>query len=75
MTNETFKFKTNINCSSCVASVAPALDSAEGICHWDIDTASADKTLLVHSNGISAQEVISTIQQAGYNIELLTTNQ
>jgi copper chaperone len=47
-----FKFKTNINCNGCVEKVSPFLINADGICHWDVDTANKDKILSVHSEGI-----------------------
>lgn len=71
-TDKTLKFKTNINCGGCVAKVAPFLDDAEGISHWDTDTASKDKILSVHSEGITEQEVIQKVQAAGFTIESLT---
>jgi copper chaperone CopZ len=71
MENNNLKFKTNINCGSCVASVKPHLDTAEGVCHWDVDTASKDKILSVHSEGITREQVIDTVQKAGYKIEIL----
>lgn len=66
---ENYRFKTNINCSSCVEKVTPALQAVKGVCHWDVDTGSKDKTLSVHSIGISKQEVIDTVKNAGFNIE------
>lgn len=70
MENKEFQFKTNINCGGCIASVKPHLDNAEGICHWEVDTANKDKVLTVKSEGITEQEVIDTVQKAG-----LTLNQ
>lgn len=66
---ETFTFKTNINCASCVAQVAPELDSAEGMSHWDVDTSGKDKILSVHSDGISREDVMQAVRKAGYKIE------
>lgn len=71
MESNKFKFKTNINCSGCVASVKPHLDEAEGICHWEVDTNNKDKVLTVHSEGISREKVIETVHKAGFKIELL----
>ena len=68
MENKQFQFKTNINCGGCIASVKPHLDKAEGICHWEVDTANKDKVLTVKSEGITEQEVISTVQKAGFKI-------
>ena len=55
MENKQFQFKTNINCGGCIASVKPHLDKAEGICHWEVDTANKDKVLTVKSEGITDQ--------------------
>lgn len=71
MENKQFQFKTNINCGGCIASVKPHLDKAEGICHWEVDTANKDKVLTVKSEGITEQEVISTVQKVGFKIEPL----
>lgn len=70
--DKTLKFKTNINCSGCVAKVTPFLNDADGICHWDVDTVNKDKILSVHSEGITEEEVIKKVQEAGFKIELLT---
>ena len=56
--DKTLKFKTNINCSGCVEKVTPFLNDANGICHWDVDTANKDKILSVHSEGITEEKVI-----------------
>jgi copper chaperone CopZ len=71
MENKEFQFKTNINCGGCIASVKPHLDNAEGICHWEVDTANKDKVLTVKSEGITEDQVIETVQKAGFKIEPL----
>ncbi|MFA9213130.1 MAG: heavy-metal-associated domain-containing protein [Candidatus Methylacidiphilales bacterium] len=72
-TNEkTLKFKTNINCSGCVAKVTPFLNDADGISQWDVETANKDKILSVNSEGITEEEVMQKVQEAGFKIELLT---
>lgn len=68
--DSTFKFKTNINCSGCVALVTPFLNEAEGICHWSVDTENNDKILSVHSLGITEEEVVHAVEKAGFKIEL-----
>ena len=55
-------------CSICKT----ALDNADGICHWDVDTTNKDKVLTVKSTGITEEQVIETIQKAGFKIEPLT---
>ena len=69
----TLKFKTYINCGGCVAKVTPFLNDADGICHWEVDTTNKDKILSVHSEGITEEEVIQKVQEAGFKIETLKT--
>ena len=68
---ETFVFKTNINCGGCIAKVTPFLDNTNGIETWTVDTTNKDKLLSVTSNGISENEIIDTVQKAGFKIEAL----
>lgn len=68
---KTYQFKTNINCSGCVARVQPFLAEATGVCHWGVDIHNTDKILTVHSDGISEQEIMSTVERAGFKIEPL----
>lgn len=70
--DKTLKFKTNINCNGCVEKVTPFLNDADGICHWDVDTTNRDKILSVHSEGITEEDVIQKVQEAGFKIEILT---
>ncbi|MDO3643463.1 MULTISPECIES: heavy-metal-associated domain-containing protein [Mucilaginibacter] len=67
---ETLKFKTNIKCGGCIATVTPALDNLEGIAKWEVDTTNPDKILTVKSdNGLTANDVISALKINGYNAE------
>ncbi|MBK8723291.1 MAG: heavy-metal-associated domain-containing protein [Saprospiraceae bacterium] len=68
---ETFHFKTNINCGGCIAAVKPFLDNAVGLSQWEVDVQNKDKILTVASKGITKEQVIATIEKAGYKIELL----
>lgn len=69
MENTNFQFKTNINCSSCVAKVTPFLNDVEGIGNWEVDTANREKILTLKSEGISEKEVVEAVQKAGFKIE------
>ena len=65
---ETLKFKTNINCGGCVATVTPTLNGLKNIQHWEVDTANPDKILTVKADdNLKATEVIDTLKQKGYN--------
>lgn len=67
--NKTFTFRTNINCGGCIAKVTPFLDSLQGVAKWSVDTANKNKVLTVVSDGISVEEIIDTVQKAGFKIE------
>jgi len=65
------KFKTNINCSGCVAAVTPHLAKIDGLASWSVDTDDADKILTVALAGASADEVVESVKKAGFQIEPL----
>jgi copper chaperone len=67
--DQVFHFSTNINCGGCVASVSHFLDHAEGIQHWKVDTDKPGKILTVRANGISQEQVMDKVRQAGFSIE------
>ena len=64
---QTLKFKTNINCGGCIATVTPSLDSLNGVKHWEVDTKNPDKILSVQTeDGLTANEVIEALKTKGY---------
>lgn len=65
---KTLKFKTNINCNGCVASVTPFLNKIEGI-NWEVDTENPDKILTVETQNIPEEEIIKAIQKAGFEVK------
>lgn len=72
MENKAFQFKTNINCGGCIAKVKPHLDKVQGVCQWSVDTDNREKILTVKSEGITEQQIIETVKNAGFKIESLT---
>lgn len=67
---ETLKFKTNINCSGCIATVTTALNELKDIQRWEVDTANPDKILTVETeNNLTAVQVIDALKQKGYNAQ------
>ena len=66
---ETLKFKTNIKCGGCIATVTPFLDAKEEISSWAVNTDSPDKILTVEGN-VNALTVIETLNEAGFQAEL-----
>jgi copper chaperone len=68
---EKIQFKTNIKCSGCVAKVTPHLDALEGVQQWEVDTTNPNKVLTVLADGVKANQIKETVQQAGFQAEKL----
>lgn len=68
---ETLKFKTNIKCGGCVATVTPSLNAVEGIQSWEVNTANPDKVLTVRAETATAADVKRAVEAAGYKAESL----
>jgi hypothetical protein len=64
----TFKYKTNLNCGSCVAAMKPYLDNNPAIHHWSVDTADPNKVLTVEGNDISTELVGKDVAKAGFKV-------
>jgi copper chaperone len=67
---ESVKFKTNIKCSGCIATVTPFLDEALGKDSWQVDINNPSKVLTVTAEK-DANKVIQAIEKAGYKAEKL----
>lgn len=66
-----YQFKTNINCSGCVATVTPALNQNEEIKNWKVDTSNPNKILTVESETLNEEQIKSIVQKAGFKAEKL----
>ncbi len=64
-----YQFKTNINCSGCVATVTPHLNAAEEVREWKVDTVNPAKILTVETESLNEQEVITIVEKAGFKAE------
>lgn len=67
---ETIKFKTNIKCSGCIATVTPFLNEALGEDKWEVDINNPSKILTVVGEK-DGEKVIQAVKKAGYNAEKL----
>ena len=63
---ETVKFKTNIKCSGCIATVTSALNELVGQHNWEVDLQSPDKILTISKVEASEQEIKQAVEKAGY---------
>ena len=68
---ETLKFKTNVNCGGCIATVTPHLNKVKGIISWNVDTTTPSKIMTVETDGINADVIIATMKVAGYKADLI----
>ena len=63
------KFKTNIKCSGCVATVTPVLNETFGEKNWEVDIKDPKKILTVSSDSLDERNVKATLEKAGYKAE------
>lgn len=68
---ETLKFKTNIKCGGCIATVTPFLNETVGEGHWQVDLQDANKVLTTDTETATASDIKQALEKAGYKAELL----
>lgn len=66
---KTIKFKTNINCESCIKSVTPFLNEVDNIDLWRVDTENPNKILEVELEDEDYSGVIKAVKKAGFDVE------
>lgn len=64
-------FKTNINCSGCVAKVKDQLNSLVGENNWQVDILNPKKPLTILNENIDQERVIEVVENLGFKIEPL----
>jgi copper chaperone len=65
----TLKFKTNINCSSCIAKATPFLNQEKSIEKWEVDTNNADRVLTVSGENLDKEKIKKVVENAGFTIK------
>lgn len=70
---ETLKFKTNVNCGGCIATVTPHLNQVKGILKWSVDTANPMKILTVETSELDPDVIVETLKSAGYKADLMAS--
>ncbi|MBS1537625.1 MAG: heavy-metal-associated domain-containing protein [Bacteroidetes bacterium] len=68
MTTQTFK--TTINCGGCISKVTSTLNNLVGESNWNVDTSTSDKILTIQNIDIIPEQIISSIQNLGFQITL-----
>jgi copper chaperone len=65
---KTLKFKTNIKCSGCIATITPPLNADADIEQWQVDLQNPDRILTVDTTH-SATEISELLKKAGYTAQ------
>jgi len=68
---KTKQFKTNINCSGCVAKITPVLNPLVGENQWEVNTNHKDKILTVALDNLDEKSLVEQVKSAGFKIESL----
>lgn len=68
MSQNTFVFKTNLNCSNCVSKIQKDFDTSSTIESWIVDTNHPNKILTVVTSS-SAEEIKKMVSSKGFKIE------
>ena len=63
------KFKTNIKCDGCIATVSPILDRTVGVGNWSVDLGSPLRILSVGTVEGSANEIKAALAAVGYQAD------
>lgn len=66
----TLKFKTNIKCGGCMATVTPFLNKTAGENNWQVDLSDPQRVLTVES-GKPENEIIAVVKEAGFQASRL----
>lgn len=63
------KFKTNIKCDGCIATVTPILDQAVGKGNWSVDLNSPLRILSIEQLEVAPDAIKAGLATVGYNAE------
>jgi copper chaperone CopZ len=62
------RYRTNLNCGSCVAAVKSFLDNDPTIRRWAVDTADPNKVLTVEGDDVTTEHVERDVASAGFKV-------
>lgn len=68
----TLKFKTNVKCDGCIATVTPHLNKVKGIVSWNVDTTDPLRILTIETEEVSAETIVLVMKNAGYQADLIS---
>lgn len=62
-------FKTNINCSGCVARITPLLNEIKAVKSWNVNIQDPAKILTVQAEENIESAITDAVKKAGFTIE------
>lgn len=62
------RYKTNLNCGSCVAAVTPYLNGEQSISRWSVDSSGPGKVLMVEGEQVAPRTVERLVSEAGFRV-------
>jgi copper chaperone len=65
---KTLHFKTDVNCSSCIATVSPELEFKEKIQEWSIDITNPENILTITTD-YTEGEITEIFEKVGHKAE------
>ncbi|MFN8395005.1 MAG: heavy metal transport/detoxification protein [Bacteroidia bacterium] len=63
------KFKTNIKCDGCIATVTPILDQSVGKGNWSVDLANPLRILTISLDEVSGEAIKKGLATVGYQAD------
>jgi copper chaperone len=63
---KSLKFKTNIQCSNCLAKVTPKLNEQSDIESWNVDLQDPERTLTVNTENLEPEAIKKAVLKAGF---------
>lgn len=63
---KTLKFKTNIQCTNCLAKVTPKLNEQSDIQSWNVDLLDPERTLTVETENLNPEDIKKAVLKAGF---------
>ena len=64
----TIVLPTTLHCAGCVESIKPFFNKADKVKEWKVDLSKPVKTITATGEGLQKEDVVSLLQQAGYDI-------
>jgi copper chaperone len=66
------KFKSNINCGSCVKAVTSTLNNSINLEKWSVDLQSENRVLTVQGPQLNEKAIVAELSEIGFDLELLS---